>query len=134
MGPATYGPYRRPVVDGVRVGMATVPRRTGDGRPVRRTVAMHSPGFGGGRVCCSHAKSRHRYGRWSLEAAFGRLLLGVGPSWAVFLESVLHGPVSWSLSFMRRFLGVGPIVAASKGFFFAGPPSASRPKEGGPVS
>ena len=54
------GPYWQPVVGGVMVNMATVSRRTGDGRPVRRTVAMRAPGFGGGRLYCSHAPSHRR--------------------------------------------------------------------------
>ena len=38
------------VVGGVMDNMATVPRRMGDGRPIRRTVATRAPGFGGWQV------------------------------------------------------------------------------------
>ena len=90
--------------------MATVPRRTGDGRPVLRTVAMRSPGFGGGRVRCSHAPSRHRYGGWTLGCVLRRLLLGVGPAVASPEDCLWPGCLS--------LVGL----------------SDSRPEEGGPVS
>ena len=38
---------RESVVDDVEASMATVPSRTGDGRPVRPPVAMPASGFGG---------------------------------------------------------------------------------------
>ena len=41
--------------------MAIVPSRTGDGRPVRRPVAMPASGFGGSGPHCGHAPSCHRY-------------------------------------------------------------------------
>ena len=86
--------------------MATVPRRTGDGRPVRRTVAMRAPGFGGGMPYCSHAPSHHRYVGAALE---GAALAGFWESaffMAGFWESVLLGPASWSRT-SRSFLGEG---------------------------
>ena len=50
-----------PVVGDVEVNTATVPRRTGDGWPVRRPVAMPVPGFGGSGLYCGHAPSYRRY-------------------------------------------------------------------------
>ena len=41
--------------------MAIVPSRTGDGRPVRRPVAMPASGFGGSGPHCGHTPSCHRY-------------------------------------------------------------------------
>ena len=41
--------------------MATVPGRTGDGRPVRLPVAMPASGFGGSGLHCGHTPSCHRY-------------------------------------------------------------------------
>ena len=41
--------------------MATVLSRTGDGRPVRRPVAMPASGFGGSGPQCGHTPSCHRY-------------------------------------------------------------------------
>ena len=48
----------------VMVNVATVSRRTGSGRPIRRTVATISPGFEGGRLHCSQAggKGGHAVG------------------------------------------------------------------------
>ena len=95
-----------PVVGDIEVDMATVPRRTGDGWPVRRPVAMPVSGFGGSWLYCGHAPSYHRY----VDAVLvGAVLAG---SWesaffmAGFWESVLLGPASWSLR-SRSFLGEG---------------------------
>ena len=90
-----------PVVGDVTVNMATVPRRTGDGRPVRRTVASRAPGFRGGRLYCSHAPSHHRY----VGAAL------VGAVLAGFWESVFLWPASGSRSTYGRPLGVGLLMA-----------------------
>ena len=86
--------------------MATVPRRTGDGWPVRRPVAMPASGFGGSGLYCGHALSYHCYvdivlvgavlaGFW--ESAF--FMAGFWESaffMAGFWESVLLGPAPWS--------------------------------------
>ena len=50
-----------PVMGDIEANTATVPRRTGDGWPVRRPVAMPVPGFGGSGLYCGHAPSYHRY-------------------------------------------------------------------------
>ena len=59
--------------------VATEPRRTGDLRLVRRTMATLGLGFGGGRACCSHAPSHRIYVGVDFENAWGRLL-GAGLS------------------------------------------------------
>ena len=100
----------------IEANMATVPRRTGDGWPVRRPVAMPVPGFGGSGLYCGHAPSYRCY--------VGTVLVGavLGGSWepafflavfwdsaffmAVFWESVLLGPASWS-RLSRILLGGG---------------------------
>ena len=85
-----------PVVGNVTVNMATVPRRTGDGWPVRRPVAMPALGFGGSGLYCGHAPSYHRYVG---AALVGAVLAGFWESaffMAGFWESVLLGPASWS--------------------------------------
>ena len=80
----------------IEANMATVPRRTGDGWPVRRPVAMPVPGFGGSGPYCDHAPSYHRYVDTVL----------VGAVLAGFWESVLLGPASWRRP-PRSFLGEG---------------------------
>ena len=91
------------VVADIEANMATVPRRTGDGWPVRRPVAMPVPGFGGSGLYCGHAPSYRRY----VGTVF------VGAVLAGFWESVLLGPaisyLSWG-RFLRlgRLLRVGP--------------------------
>ena len=45
----------------VEASMATVPSRTGDGRPVRPPVAMPASGFGGSGPHCGHTPSCRRY-------------------------------------------------------------------------
>ena len=124
--------------------MATVSRRTGDGWPVRRPVAIPVPGFGGSGLYCGHAPSYRRYMGTVLAGAvladflYGRLLgvdflhgrlpgvgflhgrlLGVRPLGAGSLESAISY-LSWG-RFLRlsRLLGVGP--------------GDSRPGEGGPM-
>lgn len=111
-------------MDGVMIRMATVPCRTGDVRPVWRTVAMLVPRFGGGRVHYSHVPSRHYY---------GGLTIGCGP-WPPAM-----GRLSWSRSFMGGFLGVGPVVASPKDSLRPGrlplvSLGDSRPEEGGTMS
>ena len=59
--------------------MATVPSRAGDGRPVRRPVAMPASGFGGSGPHCGHTPSCLRYVGVALVVA---VLAG-------FLESAL---------------------------------------------
>ena len=96
--------------------MATVPRRTGDGWPVRRPVAMPVPGFGGSGLYCGHAPSYHRYvgtvfvgavlpGFWEptfFTAGFRESAFFPAGFW----ESVLLGPAPWS-RLSRIFLGGG---------------------------
>ena len=104
--------------------MATVPRRTGDGWPVRRPVAMPVPGFGGSGLYCGHAPSYRRYvGTVLVGAVFagflhGRLL-GVGLLGAGILESAISY-LSW-----RRFLRPGRLLVVG--------PGDSLPGEGGPM-
>ena len=50
-----------PVVGDIEANMATVPRRTGNGWPVRRPVVMPVLGFGGSGLYCGHAPSYRRY-------------------------------------------------------------------------
>ena len=94
-----------PVVGDIEANTATVPRRTGDGWPVRRPVAMPVPGFGGSGLYCGHAPSYHRYVGTVLV---GAVLAGFWESaffMAGFWESVLLGPASWSRpsrSFLRE--------------------------------
>ena len=111
------------------VNMATVPRRTGDARPVRRTVAMPVPGFGGSGLYCGHAPSYHRY----VDAVLvGAVLAGFWESaffMAGFWESVLLGPASWS-RLSRIFLGGGFLRL---GRLLGVGPGDSRPGEGGPM-
>ena len=86
--------------------MATVPRRTGDGWPIRRPVAMPASGFGGSGLYCGHALSYHRYVDTVLV---GAILAGFWePAFfmAGFWESVLLGPAPWS-RLSRIFLGGG---------------------------
>ena len=95
-----------PVVGDIEANMATVPRRTGDGWPVRRPVAMPVPGFGGSGLYCGHAPSYRRYVGTVLV---GAVLAGFWESaffMAGFWESVLLGPASWSRP-SRSFLGEG---------------------------
>ena len=118
-----------PVVGDIEANTATVPRRMGDGRPVRRPVAMPVPGFGGSGLYCGHAPSYRRYvGTVFSGCCLGRLLgvgflhgrlLGVGPLGAGSLESAISY-LSWG-RFLRlsHLLGVGP--------------GDSRPGEGGPM-
>ena len=73
--------------------------------------ARRAPGFGGGRLYCSHAPSHHRY----VDADFEGTIL---TAW--------WEPASWSRPCCGRLLGVGPPAA----FFMrakVGPPSDSRP-------
>ena len=70
---------RESVVDDVEASMATVPSRTGDGRPVRPPVAMPTSGFGGSGPHCGHTPSCRRYVGVALVVVVS----------ADFLESVL---------------------------------------------
>lgn len=91
----------------VMVNVAIVPRRVGDGRPVRCTVATLTPGFGCGMRHCSHTPSHRRYVGASFEGAgMGRLLgaghsggrlLGVIRPWDRFLGLVVFlQPAAWT--------------------------------------
>ena len=83
------------VVGDVEASMATVPSRTGDGRPIRRPVAMPASGFGGSGPHCGHTPSCRRY--------VGVVL--VGAVLAGFLESALFMAGSWEAAFsMAGFL------------------------------
>ena len=95
-----------PLVGDIEVDMAIVPRRTGDGWPVRRPVAMPVSGFGGSGLYCSHAPSYHCYVDTVLV---GAVLAGFWESalfMAGFGESVPLGLASWSRP-RRSFLGEG---------------------------
>ena len=89
-------------MDDVDASMATVPSRTGDGRPIRPPVAMPASGFGGSGPHCGHTPSCHRYVGAALEGAVS----------AGFWESVFLWPASGSRSSCGRLLGVGPPVAS----------------------
>ena len=95
-----------PGVGDVEVNMATVPRRTGDGRPIRRPVAMHVSGFGGGGLYRGHAPSCHRYVGAALVGAVLAGFWELAFFMAGFWESVLLGPASWSRP-SRSYLGGG---------------------------
>ena len=100
----------------IEANMATVPRRTGDGWPVRRPVAMPGLGFGGTGLCCGHAPSYRRYvgtflvgavlaGFWEptfFMAGFRESAFFMTGFW----ESVLLGFAPWS-RLSRIFLGGG---------------------------
>ena len=95
-----------PVVGDVEVSTATVPRRTGDGWPVRRPVAMPVLGFGGSGLYCGHAPPYRRYVGTVLV---GAVLAGFWePAFfmAGFWESVLLGSAPWS-RLSRIFPGGG---------------------------
>ena len=119
--------------------MDTVPRRTGDGSPVRRPVAMPVPGFGGSGLYCGHAPSYHRYvGTVFMGAALAGFweptffMAGFRESaffMAGFWESVLLGPASWS-RLSRNFLG-GRLLRLGR--LLGVGPGDSRPREGGPM-
>src|SRR4051812_24907754 len=92
--------------------MATAPRRTGQGSPVRRTVPGMLRVSGVAGFYCSHAPSHRRY----VDADFEGTIL-----------TALWEPASWSRPSRGRLLGAGPYAA----FFMmvkAGPPSDSRPE------
>ena len=94
-----------PVVGDIKANTATVPRRTGDGWPVRRPVAMPVPGFGGSGLYCGHAPSYHRYVGVVLVGAVLAGFGGLAIFMAGFWESALLGPASWSRpsrSFLRE--------------------------------
>ena len=67
-------------MDDAEANMATVPSRTGDGRPVRPPVATPASGFGGSGPHCGHTPSCHRYVGVALVVVVS----------AGFLESALH--------------------------------------------
>ena len=106
-----------PVVGDIEANMATVPRWTGDGLPVRRPVAMPVSGFGGSGLYCGHAPSYHRYVDTVLV---GAVLVG-------FWESALFMAGFWNRSSWGRLPGVGHLVAFFGKVFDAGSPSGSRP-------
>ena len=68
--------------------MATVPRRTGDGWPVRRPVAMVVPGFGGSGLYGGHTPS---YCRHVGTVLVGAVLVG-------FWELAFFAAGSWELA------------------------------------
>ena len=91
---------------GVKVNVATVPRRTGDGRPVRRPVATPASGVGGSGLYYGHNPS---YRRYEGSVLVGAILVGFRePAFFVagFWESVFLGPASRSRP-SRIFLGGG---------------------------
>ena len=105
-----------PVVGDIEANMATVSRRTGNGWPVRRPVAIPASRFGGSGLYHGHAPSYHHYVDAVLVdavlAGFWESALCMAGFWesALFMvgfwESVLSGPASWSRP-SRSFLGEG---------------------------
>ena len=67
--------------------MATVPSRTGGGRPVRPRVAMPASGFRGSGPHCGHAPSCHRYVGVALVVVLSADFLESALFLAGFLES-----------------------------------------------
>ena len=88
----------------VEASMATVPSRTGDGRPVRRPVAMPASRFGGSGPHCGHTPSCHHYVSIVLV---GAVLVG-------FLESVLFMAGSGESAFFMA--GSGESASSMAGF------------------
>ena len=78
------------VVSDIEANMATVPRRTGDGWPVRRPVATPVPGFAGSGLYCGHAPSYRRY--------VGTVLVGAVS--AGFWESAFFMAGFWESAFL----------------------------------
>ena len=74
-------------MDDVEASMATVPSRTGDGRPVRPPVAMPASGFGGSGPHCGHTPSCHRYVGVALVVVVSAGFLESALFEAGFLES-----------------------------------------------
>ena len=81
-------------MDDVEASMATVPSRTGDGRPVRPPVAMPASGFGGSGPHCGHTPSCHRYVGVALVVVVSAGFLESALFEAGFLESATPR-VSW---------------------------------------
>ena len=77
---ARRGSMASSAMDDVMGSMATVSRRARDDRPVRGTVATSAPGFGGGRMYCSHVPSHRGYVGANFEGVLVGRLLGVGRS------------------------------------------------------
>ena len=76
--------------------MATVLSRTGDGRPVRRPVAMPPSGFGGSGPHCGHTPSCHRYAGVALVVVVSAGFLESALFEAGFLESAIPW-ISWEV-------------------------------------
>ena len=83
--------------------MATVPSRTGDGRPVRPPVAMPASGFGGSGPHCGHTPSCRRYVGVALVVVVSAGFLESALFEAGFLESATP-----RLSWGGRSLEAGP--------------------------
>ena len=95
-------------MDDVEASMATVPSRTGDGRPVRPPVAMPASGFGGSGLHCGHTPSCRHYVGVALVVVVS----------AGFLESALY-EAGFQESATPRLSWGGRLLEA-------GPPSVSR--------
>ena len=78
-------------MDDVEASMATVPSRTGDGRPIRPPVAMPASGFGGSGPHCGHTPSCCHYAGVALVVAVSAGFLESASFLAGFLESVRLG-------------------------------------------
>ena len=74
-------------MDDVEASMATVPSRTGDGRPVRPPVATPASGFGGSGPHCGHTPSCRRYVGVALVVVVSAGFLESASFLAGFLES-----------------------------------------------
>ena len=109
-GPTARGPHWQPIVDDI--GSTWEQCRVGRIMATRTAhCARRAPGFGGGRLHCSHAPSHRRY----VDADFEGMVL-----------TALWEPAPWSRPSRSRLLGAGPPAA----FFMraeVGPPSNSRP-------
>ena len=120
----------------IMVNMATVPRRTGEGRPygilwpgVLRDLRVAGFAVATPRLITFMRVQPLRVRSWPLagsRSSCGRLL-GVGPLVAGFLESVLLWPASWSRYSCGQLPGVGHLVALFGRVFRARPSSSSRP-------
>ena len=81
-------------MDDIEASMATVPSRTGDGRPVRSPVAMPASGFRGSGPHCGHTPSCHRYVGVALVVVVSAGFLESALFEAGFLESATPR-ISW---------------------------------------
>ena len=106
-----------PVVGDIEVNMATVPRRTGDGRPLRRPVAM--PAWDSGVVGCTAATPHLITVMW-MQSWWVQ-------SWPASGSRLSSWPASGSRSSWGRLPGVGHLIAFLGKVSETRSPSGSRP-------